>query len=450
MKILLCATNFCKDPLPVYPLGMGVIANILAKDGHEVRQFDPLPFGIEGFELAAKEKCAGFNADMLCASIRNLDVADSRDARRDHFQQTCRVVRAMRALCNGPLVLGGPGFSLCAEEFMRETGADYGVTGEGESAMLELARKIAAGTPPGRGAILNMPATRISGARYSRNIAQYYNDETHNIPIQTKRGCPFKCVYCTYPMLEGSAMRLRPIKDVLEDIRFVKDAFPDSMIYFTDSVFNDPSRHFEPLLTAMVEQGLDVPWTGFITPSSMKPGDIELMAASGLVCADLGIDGTTDETLAGLGKRFSFSEAQECCRKMLELNIGVNANVMFGGPGETWDTVAHGIQNMRALEPVFTIAFAGIRVLSGAPLIETARREGAIPNGWDDSQPLYYFAPGIGQEKLHNILMEGFAGSKYCVYPPSSRNDDFRMMHKFGYVKLKNMRLNGTRRRGKA
>ena len=41
MRILLSAANFCVEPLPVYPLGMSVIANVLAKDGDEIAKVIP-------------------------------------------------------------------------------------------------------------------------------------------------------------------------------------------------------------------------------------------------------------------------------------------------------------------------------------------------------------------------------------------------------------------------
>ena len=47
------------------------------------------------------------------------------------------------------------------------------------------------------------------GALYQQDIRDYYCRLTHILPVQTKRGCPFHCVYCTYPALEGCFMRLR-------------------------------------------------------------------------------------------------------------------------------------------------------------------------------------------------------------------------------------------------
>ncbi len=447
MRILLSAANFCVEPLPVYPLGMSVIANVLAKDGHEVTQFDPLPYGRDSFMDAAEQCFREFNPDIIAVSIRNIDVADSQDTRAYAFQGSMSVIGTWRRLFSGPIILGGPGFSMNPEAVLEKSGADYGVAGEGEDAMRKIVDGIAAGNPPPKGTVLRMPASGIYGARYSHKIAAYYDEETHTLPVQTKRGCPFHCVYCTYPMLEGHRLRLRPLEDVLGDVAHLKANYPDVMLYFTDSIFNDPGHEYLPLLKEMIKRDLSIPWTGFITPFNLSDEDIDIMAQSGLVCADLGVDGTTDTTLKGLGKNFSFQQVKHCCERFLERKIGVNANAMFGAPGETWDTVREGIANMLSLAPVYSIVFSGIRLLSGAPLIETAREQGCIPEGWDDTQPLYYYAPGIDSAKLHEMLLEGFKGSNYCIYPPSSRSDDFRMVHKYGYAKLKKMELSGGYRR---
>ncbi len=447
MRIVISAANFCSEPLPVYPLGMSVIAGVLCAAGHTVRQFDPMIHGADKYSAEAEKICREFQPELLCISIRNLDVADSRNASNNCFEEVCAVIENWKKIFSGPVILGGSGFSMNPRAVMKHSGADYGVAGEGESAIIELVSALAAGNPPPRGSIINRAAVKISGASYSRTIADYYNRETHNIPIQSKRGCPFHCVYCTYPSLEGHTLRLRPVDEVLQDIAFVKEIYPDAMLYFTDSIFNDPTRHYQKILDGMVEGDLVMPWTGFITPYALSGGDIDLMAASGLICADLGVDGSSDKTLAGLGKSFTFQQVRKCCELLLERNIGVNANAMFGGPGETWETVQEGISNMRSLAPVYSIIFSGIRLLSGAPLIQAARQQGVIGPDWDDTTPLYYYAPGIEAERLHQMLLDGFRDSPYCVYPPASRSDDFRMLHKYGYAKLKALSLAQTRRR---
>ncbi len=446
MKILLSGANFCDEPYIVYPLGMSVTARILTAAGHEVRQFDPLAAGgLAAYREKLSAAVREFQPDLAGVSIRNLDNIDSRTVDCGLLGRSFELIAALRAAAPGvPLMLGGPGFTLYPEAILKLTGCEYGVAGEGERAVLELAAKIESGTPPPAGTIFRAPVERIAGALYDPAIADFYCGETHMLPVQTKRGCPFKCAYCTYPALEGRTMRPRPLDAVLNDIRFIHERYPEAMIYFVDSVFNDPGRCFEPLVRAMIEQKLQVPWTGFITPGHLRDGDLELLAESGLVTADLGVDAASDAALAGLGKSFTFSEVERCCAKLRELQVGITTSVMFGGPGETYATVREGIANLRRLEPAYSIVFSGIRVLDGAPLVAIARREKQIPDDWNGVGSLYYFAPGLDREIVHEMLLDGFRDSRFCVYPAGSRNHDVRMIHKFGYVKLRNLHLTGN------
>ena len=162
-----------------------------------------------------------------------------------------------------------------------------------------------------------------------------------------------------------------------------------------------------------------------------------------VIAAELGIDASTDETLRGLGKTFSFHDAAEKATRLLKSGIGVTTNVMFGGPGETEETVRAGIRNLRSLEPVHTLVFSGIRLFPNTPLYETARREGKIPEGWDGIRELYYFADGLDPEQLHETLVAGFRDSRFCIYPPDARNGELRLLHKLGYARLRRINAGG-------
>ena len=439
MRILLSAANFCDSPYVVYPLGISVIANALRQAGHDVRQFDPLAAG--DFQAGALALLHDFQPELLGISLRNRDDIDSRQITDRLLGDSLETIRFFRTAAPGvPMVLGGPGFSLYADEILRLTGAEYGISGEGEDAAVALAKRLAAGENVPHGVIRQHNHTQ-AGACYDDAIATFYDGETHLIPVQTKRGCPFHCAYCTYPLLEGHELRTRNLDEVLAELAEIHAKWPDAMIYFVDSVFNDPSGHYRKLLHAMQAHDLQLSWTGFITPASLSAEDITLMTQTGLVAADLGVDAATDQTLTGIGKNFAFADVRRCCRQLLDHGVSVTTNVMFGGPGETYDTVREGIDNLLALEPAYSVIFAGIRLLHGAPLLETARREGKIPPDWNGIGALYYFAPGLDPDRLHDLLLDGFRNSRCCIYPPASRNRDIQMIHKFGFLKLRNLKL---------
>ena len=432
MRILLIAPNLCTDPYPVYPLGMSVIAGALTEAGHEVLQFDALVHGPENLPRTIR----AFRPEAVGFSIRNLDTVNSRSAEKGFLKNAFRMIQVCREETDAPVFLGGPGYSLLPETILRLSGADRGIAGEGEHAVLELIRELEQGKTDGPKLRFGRPGPQ-SAAHYPDDLLAYYHRETHILPIQTKRGCPFRCAYCTYPALEGGRVRERGNDAVLDQLSELAANWPDTMFYFVDATFNDPEKEYLSLLERMHERRIHVPFAAFLTPLNLSAADVARMRECGMIAAELGIDAATDETLRGLDKSFTFAEAERSARLLLESGIAVTANVMFGGPGETMETVRRGIAHLRALEPVHTLVFSGIRLFPGTPLCETARREGKIPEGWDGIRELYYFADGLDPELLHETLLDGFRGSRFCIYPPDAKNNELRMLHKLGYARLR-------------
>lgn len=440
MRILLLSANTFTEPYAVYPLGMSIIAGALTAAGHEVRQFDPMVCG--------KDKChellAGllleFRPDAIGVSIRNLDNMDSSDESEPLIHDSIETVRHLRMLSSAPIILGGSGFSLQPAAILRLTGADYGIVGEGEDSAVRLIARLSAGENI-KEKLHYGCSIKQSGASYQDDILHFYDKETNSIPMQTKRGCSCSCIYCTYPMLEGNRVRMRDQEQVLSEIITMRQRFPNAILYFVDAVFNDTGKQYLELLDLMLRRNVVVPWSAFVTPEKLEDEEIKLMVATGMTAVDLGIDATTDATLAGMGKNFTFENIPHICRLMLKLDVGVTASVMFGGPGETEETVIAGIANIRSLEPVYSIIFSGIRLLTGAPLLDLAKKQGVVPPDWDGIRKLFYYTPGLNPDWLDQTLKSGFAGSRYCVYPPGSRNEQLRKIHRFGYVKLKKLQL---------
>ena len=436
MRFLIVAANLCTDPYPVYPLGMSVIAAAAEQAGHTVRQFDLLAHGTGRLAEAITE----FQPEAIGISIRNLDTVNSRSNEKDLLKTPLKACGICRRNSQAPIILGGPGFSLLPEKIMQLTGADYGIVGEGEDAAIQLLAELEAGKIPEKK--LRHGRTPLqSAALYQDDIMEFYYRETHIIPIQTKRGCPFACAYCTYPALEGHAIRERNAEMVVSQLQELSGRYPDAMFYFVDAVFNDPDRNYYHILQRIRKEKIRIPFAAFLSPFRLTEADIGLMDECGMIAAELGIDAATDETLRGIHKNFTFQEAKDAAGLLLKHGIGVTANVMFGGPGETYETAGKGIGNLRSLEPAHTLVFSGIRIIPDTPLCRIAEKEGKIPSGWDGAGELYYFADGLEPELLHSMLAEGFRGSRCCVYPPDAKNNELKLLHKLGYAKMRKMKI---------
>jgi lipid biosynthesis B12-binding/radical SAM protein len=431
-RVLLVSCNVTREPYPVYPLGMALLASALSAAGHEVCQFDFL--ASEEDESALRERLSGFSPDYVGLSIRNLDNCDSLDS-VSYPAIAGRLAAVVRSAGAPPLIVGGPAFSIMPELLLELTGADHGVVGEGEQVICSLIADLESGKGAPRllsgGRLL--AGADMASPRYSQELVDYYVSRSGMVNLQTKRGCPHGCVYCSYPSLEGKRWRCRDPRAVADDIERLRTDHGVDHLFFTDSVFNDEEGHFLRVAEEIIRRSLDVRFSCYMRPQGIRRADLALLKRAGLYAAELGTDASCDATLLGLGKGFTFGEALEANRAFVAERIPCAHFVMFGGPGETPATVAEGLANLERLEHTVVFAYAGISILPGTALFNRAVREGVVAGAESLRQPVYYVSPGVDRDAMNGMIAESFRGRRDRIFPPSEGQRKLEILHRFGY-----------------
>jgi len=431
LRILLISANTAVTPYIVYPIGCSMIAASLSDAKHEVFQFDFLQ---QDSSLdALSQAIADFDPELIGISIRNIDNVNSLNE-QSYVEAVKDIVSRVRRDLKTVVVLGGAGFSLLPEHFLRETSADYGIVGEGESLMLNFVNNAASGVYPKERLI--GPETKLKGsgipsARYDKHLIEYYLRKTGIAPLQTKRGCSQKCVYCSYPALEGSRIRQRDVRLVVDDIEMLCNTYKVKYIFFVDSVFNDDEGAYLNLVEEMKRRKTVVPWMAFFKPEGLDDRIIELMKETGLVSVQLGSDAATDSTLRELGKRFCFNDIVKSNDLFVKHGISPSHYFMFGGPGETEKTVFEGIENIKSLKNCTVFPFAGIRILPDTLLYDICVDNGILKNK-NLLEPTYYISPAVEKEWLYETLSEAFSEIRWCVFPPDSFDDTAKILYELG------------------
>lgn len=434
MKILLISSNTADNPYPVFPLGLSIISKALKKDGHNVNIYDYLQEGASLKLLSGYIKES--KPDLVGISIRNIDNVNYL-GEKNYIDTVIEIVKGVREIFKGKIIIGGAGFSLMPGRLLEVTGADYGIVGEGENAVRNFVDNFTKGFLPTEKLIYSKNCNNgILGGEYRESVLRFYLKHSNMIPVQTKRGCCNKCIYCTYPLLEGRSIRCRPIESVIRDIKNLVIKHGVKTIYFTDSVFNDSERNYIKLLKRIKSEKISFTWTAFINPSGLTEADVSLMYETGLTAAEIGADAATDTTLKKLGKNFTFGDIIQACRLFQKYNISTFLYYMMGGPGENKNTVFEGIKNIKSIRHAVSFIYMGIRILPNTPLERLAKKENIIDENYDLYKSAYYITPEIDRDWMEKTLNEGFKDSRNCIFPPDKNEQILKVIHKLGYTGL--------------
>ena len=327
--MLLVSTNREHAPQPVVPNGVACVASALSAAQYDVRVLD-LCFSRDPLR-AARESARAFAPDVVGISVRNIDNSDL-IALRHYTPEAAAVTQALReAAPHATVIAGGAAFGVAPAALTDALGVDWAVAGDGERATVALIDALAAGRDPGEvpglvrrgeaGTRLVPPAGESSLATLPETRMQdwidirAYQRRGATVPIQTKRGCVFRCVYCTYLNVEGWGYRLRDPESVADEMEALRRERGVRRFEFVDSTFNSPPRHAIAVCESIVRRGLRVHLdTTNFTPASATPELLAAMRPAGFRWLGITAESASDDG-AGASRQGVRRRARARCRR---------------------------------------------------------------------------------------------------------------------------------------
>lgn len=438
-RVLLVSTNRERQPYPVVPNGLACVASALSEAGHEVRFLD-LCFAKDP-EAEAAAAARDMSPAVIGVSIRNIDNSDA-IALRHYTPEARTIVNALRtAAPSATVIAGGAAFGVAPEALFRDFGVDYAVAGDGERASVALVNAISSGspigplpgvvrsggshthfTPPGEDADLDSlpsPALHrwIDLKRYERHGA--------TIPIQTKRGCVYKCVYCTYRNVEGWGYRTRAPELVADEIEELNREAGVRNFDFVDSTFNSPPGHAIEVCEAITRRNLRVHLdTTNFTPATASTELLSAMKRAGFRTLGITAESASDAVLDKLEKGFTAAKVREVAERVEQAGIRTLWIFLVGGPGETAATMEETLEfaawRLGRGDAVYLTV--GLRVYPGTTLHRIAIEEGSV--GKDDSllDPTFYFSPALNFDIAVTRLRQFAAQHPRFMFSADSRS----------------------------
>ena len=118
------------------------------------------------------------------------------------------------------------------------------------------------------------------------------------VPVQTSRGCPFNCTFCSVTPMFGKGYRFRSVGRIMDELERLKKMYPKAKLFFYDDNFAASLPRAKALLRAMIHQRVMPTWQTQVRAEAARDIELmELMSFSGCKWLFLGLESVNPETL---------------------------------------------------------------------------------------------------------------------------------------------------------
>lgn len=395
MKYLIVVPRFIDAPGQSYhfPIGLGYIASSLKHHGHQVdclnlnHHHGPLD------EVMGRRLSRGDIGAVLSGGLSA------------HYSKIKDLFDTVQRLSPGLVKIGGGGIVSSEPELMlRAFGLDFGVIGEGEATIGELADALEQGrslnTVNGIAYADNNGQVIVTPPRpVSKNLEQipwpdyegleieaYLDDQTpadqffyypfddpRVLPIINSRSCPFRCTFCYHPL--GNQYRERPLDDFFAEVEFLVTKYRVNGLCILDELFANRRERVQEFCRHIKKFNLK--WLVNLRVDGVDRELLQMMKAAGCYYVCYGVESASDTVLKSMKKKITRAQIDQALRDTAQTGLGIQANLIFGDPAETRETVQESL-NWYTKHPEYQVNLAMISLYPGTELYRRAVERGLI------------------------------------------------------------------------
>ena len=159
----------------------------------------------------------------------------------------------------------------------------------------------------------------------------------HTIPVNSSRGCYYRCRFCTYHWLFPK-VHYRSLEVLRRELKTINELGFVRHVRFTDDNFTARKDRIEAVLNMMIHEKFSFTWSSFARASALTPDLVRLMKRSGCEFVDLGLESGSQTILDNMDKRLSRRQSFDAIGFLNDHGIISRGSFIIGYPGETADT----------------------------------------------------------------------------------------------------------------
>ncbi|MCX7877185.1 MAG: B12-binding domain-containing radical SAM protein [Ignavibacteria bacterium] len=376
---------------PYVPLGILYISSYLKLRGIEVKVYDTTFKSFENQKEALKK----FRPDIIavyCNLMTKLNVLRLID-----------FIKNEKSLNGTSIILGGPEPANYAEEFLNY-GADIIVKGEGEETMYDVCRMISEGWSPEevpglifisengkliktgeRQTIKNLDDLPMPD-RKSVELNLYLEAwrKAHgysSVSLNTMRGCPYTCRWCSHSVY-GVSYRRRSPEKVCDELEYLIETYNPDGFWFVDDVFTISHKWLFRFAEAMKQRRLKIKYECISRSDRLNEMVIKTLKDTGCFRLWIGAESGSQKVLDLMDRRVSASDTREKIKLAGKYGIETGTFIMLGYPGETKEDIYETARHLIEADPDFfltTVAYP----IKGTPFYSEVESRILTDKSWN-------------------------------------------------------------------
>ncbi|MEI6050725.1 MAG: radical SAM protein [Bacteroidota bacterium] len=248
--------------------------------------------------------------------------------------------------------------------------------------------------------------------------------------IQTTRGCPMNCDFCSVPAINHHSYRLRDVNEVLDEL----EAIPHRIIYIVDDNIIGTGKtareHSLAIFRGMIDRKLNKEWFAYVSLNVGKDEEwIKLAAESGCRMVLIGIESEKPAQLKQSKKSMNLSMGPESYRKVVRLlhkyKICVLGSFIFGMENDRPEDLTDRMEYMR--KSPFDVTQPNIMTpFPGTPLFDRIKQAGRLicndfPKDWRHFHGIHivyrpeFIEPALLEKEMINIFARLFSSRQLII-----------------------------------
>ena len=216
----------------------------------------------------------------------------------------------------------------------------------------------------------------------------------HLIPIESGRGCPYGCEFCTVTGFFGDSIRFRSNESVVNELLALKSLEKRKKgkiaVFFIDDNFAINLRRTKSLLREIIAREAQVPWIAQISMNLLRDEElVSLIAQSGGIWIFMGLESIDPENLKSVAKDFNKpAEYAAVLERLARHNLYAITSFIFGMDGDHPGVAERTLEQIRSWPPGLPV-FGLLTPYPATPLYDKLAAAGRLtrPKHWLDFKP---------------------------------------------------------------